>query len=224
MAKILVVEDDENVSDGIKDWLMLEHYVVEQAADGADALQLLAHYKYDLIILDWDLPTVSGIDVCRSFRAQGGLVPILMLTGKNALKEKREGLDSGCDDYLTKPFELEELSARIRALLRRPAPIHAGLIQVGPLALDPSSRTVMKEGAPLHLAPKEFALLEFLMKYPDTVFSQDELFDRIWKSTSDTSPDMVRTVLKNLRKKIDEQGRESLIRNIHGQGYKLVAS
>jgi DNA-binding response OmpR family regulator len=222
MSKILVVEDDACISDGVRDWLVLEKYLVEQTANGGDALQLLLNYKYDLIILDLELPESSGLEVCRVYRSRGGTTPILMLTGKNTVRDKREGLDSGADDYLTKPFDLEELSARIRALLRRPAPIRTGPIQVGAVTLDPSKRIVTHNGEVLQLSPKEFSLLELLMKYPNTVFSQNDLFQQIWQSTSDTSPDMVRTVIKQLRRKLDATGESCLIQNVHGQGYKLV--
>ncbi len=223
MAKILVVEDNENVSRGIRDWLARERYCVEIASTGKDGLQLLQHYQYDLVILDWELPGMCGLDVCSEFRGHGGVTPILMLTCRKSLREKRTGLDSGCDDYLTKPFEPEELSARVRALLRRPATVNSGPLRAGSIIVDPVSRTVTRNGEQLHCSPKEYALLEFLIKHPNRVFSQNELFRQAWESASDaSSPEMVRTFIRKLRSKLDLEGEESLIHNVHGQGYKLV--
>lgn len=222
MAKILVVEDDLNISQGIRDWLVMDQHIVEEAVSGKDALQLLEFYKYDVIILDRGLPEMDGIEVCRRFREMGGLTPILMLTARKATSEKREGLDSGADDYLTKPFEPEELSARVRALLRRPVTIHVGPMKAGNISLDPVSRVASRDCQNLNLSPKEFFLLEFLMKHPNRVFSGDELFSHLWDSQTETSPDMVRTIIKKLRRKIDEEGCSSIIQTVHGQGYKLV--
>ena len=222
MAKILVVEDDLSVSSGIKKWLQLEEHVVEEVANGHDAAQLLKYYKYDLVILDWNLPDKSGIEICREFRREGGSSPVLILTGKGQVAEKREGLDSGADDYLTKPFDPEELSARVRALLRRPFMLHGGAIRIGDLEIDFAGRIVVKAGERLELSPKEFAILELLAKHPNQVFSGQEIFDRVWESQSDTSPEIVRTFIKKLRRKLGDDGNNSVIGNVHGQGYKLT--
>lgn len=221
MAKILIVEDDLDLRAIVEDWLKHEHHVVECASRGNEAVELLNIYPYDLIILDWELPELNGIQILRQFRNRGGRTPVLMLTGKGALDEKETGLDSGADDYLTKPFHMKELSARIRALLRRPAEPGETLITVGDLSLNPTTFAVTRGGAQIKLLPKEFALLEFLMRHPDQVFSAEALLDRVWRSDSDAAPETVRTCIKRLRKKLDSESEESLIQTLHGIGYKL---
>lgn len=223
MAKILIVEDDLDVAGMIEDWLVHhEKHVVEKVATGSDAADRLKFYHYDLIILDWELPDLSGIEILKRYRSADGLVPILMLTGKSAIDEKELGLDSGADDYLTKPFEGKELSARIRALLRRSSGRATNTLKAHDVLLDPVSRAVTKAGEPIDLLPKEFALLEFFLRHPDEVFSLEALLDRVWKSESDSSPDTVRTTIQRLRKKIDREGEPSLIGTIHRVGYHLV--
>lgn len=223
MAKILIVEDDLDVAGMIEDWLVhQEKHVVEKVATGSDAADRLKFYHYDLIILDWELPDLSGIEILKRYRSADGMVPILMLTGKSAIDEKELGLDSGADDYLTKPFDGKELSARIRALLRRSSGRATNTLKAQDVVLDPVSRAVTKAGAPIELLPKEFALLEFFLRHPDEVFSLEALLDRVWKSESDSSPDTVRTTIQRLRKKIDREGEPSLIGTIHRVGYHLV--
>lgn len=223
MAKILVVEDDATLQDNLRDWLTFEHHIVETASNGGDGLELLRFYKYDLVILDWQLPNMDGIEVCRQFRSLGGSTPVLMLTGKDSIADKEAGLDAGADDYLTKPFHTKELSARVRALLRRPSLFTATLLQVGLLELDPTAHTVRLGGAAIKLIPKEFALLEFLMRHPDQVFSAEILLDHIWESESNASIDTLRTYMKTLRRKITPDGGECPITTVHGLGYKLEA-
>lgn len=223
MAKILIVEDDLDVAGMIEDWLVhQEKHVVEKVATGSDAADRLKFYHYDLIVLDWELPDLSGIEILKRYRSADGMVPILMLTGKSAIDEKELGLDSGADDYLTKPFEGKELSARIRALLRRSSGRATNTLKAQDVLLDPVSRAVTKAGQPIELLPKEFALLEFFLRHPDEVFSLEALLDRVWKSESDSSPDTVRTTIQRLRKKIDREGEPSLIGTIHRVGYHLV--
>ncbi|MGH9551349.1 MAG: response regulator transcription factor, partial [Terriglobales bacterium] len=177
MAKIIVVDDDAALTNIIVDWLQNENYTVESVAKGTEALEFLDTYPYDLVILDWGLPDLSGIEVCKKYRAKGGRAPVLMLTGKDHITEKEEGLDAGADDYLTKPFEVRELSARIRALLRRPPSWHDNVVKIGPLELDPSTRTVNRNGAELQIFPRDFALLEFLMRHAGKVFTSDALMN-----------------------------------------------
>jgi DNA-binding response OmpR family regulator len=223
MAKILLVEDDLILSDNISEWLKLEHHVVDLVANGSEALDRLRFYKFDLIILDWMLPGVAGVDVCKEFRAQGGTTPILMLTGKKSIPEKELGLDSGADDYLTKPFHFKELSARLRALLRRQPALSSNLLKYGALELNLQDHSVLKNGQVLSLLPKEFSLLEFLMRHPNQVFSAEALLDRVWNSSSDVSPESIRTYVARLRSKIDDQDSESMIQTLHGVGYRLVS-
>jgi DNA-binding response OmpR family regulator len=221
MAKIIVVEDDKDIAEQVKMLLTFEHHTVEALHDGKDASAALRVYDYDVIILDWELPGMHGVDILREFRARGGNTPVLMLTGKSSVDSKEIGLDSGADDYLTKPFELKELAARVRALLRRPAAVKQNVLKVGGLTLDPAKYRVTMGDAPVTLVPKEFALLEFLMRHPGQVFSQEALLNRVWPSESDATEEALRTTMKRLRKKVDPESQ--LIKNIHGVGYVLEA-
>jgi DNA-binding response OmpR family regulator len=219
MAKILLVEDDHDLASLISNILSIERHTVESVANGQEALGRLKMFKYELVVLDWMLPGLSGMDVCTEFRSKGGSTPILMLTSKSSPEEKEKGLDAGADDYLTKPFHPKELSARIRALLRRPQAVAAKVLQVGSVVLDPKTMKVYKNEEEIHLLPKEFSLLELFMRYPNQVFSGDALLDRVWAAESAASLDTVRTYIKTLRKKIDSEGNASLIRTVHGVGY-----
>src|SRR6516162_4027150 len=219
MAKILLVEDDSDLSNLIVNVLGVERHTVDTVGDGQTAIAQLRLSKYDVIILDWMLPGVSGMEVCKEFRGKGGATPILILTSKSSPEEKETGLDAGADDYLTKPFNAKELAARIRALLRRPQIVSAKTLTVGAVTLDPKTVKVYKNGEEIHLLPKEFSLLELFMRYPNQVFSGDALLERVWAAESSASLDTVRTYIKTLRKKIDTDVNTSLIRTVHGVGY-----
>jgi DNA-binding response OmpR family regulator len=221
MSKILVVEDDKALSSDMVQWLQFEKHTVEAVLDGREAEERLKFYQYELIILDWELPGVAGIDICRRYRSSGGGTPILMLTGRGTVDDKEQGLDSGADDYLTKPFHLKELTARIRALLRRPAATLSATLQVGNFALDTNTKVLYKDGSEIQLSPREYALMEFLMRHPDEVFSQEALLDRVWSSESDASIFSVYTAVKTLRKKIADPGEKCILSTVHGLGYRL---
>jgi DNA-binding response OmpR family regulator len=222
MAKILVVEDDVSVNKVVCDYLRFDHHVVESVIDGTEALARLTAYSYDLLIIDWDIPRLNGLDLCKQYRANGGSAPILMMTGKSEIGEKTEGLDAGCDDYLTKPFDTKELSARVRALLRRASgQLTKNVLQIGDIRLEPNTYRATKNNEELRLVPKEFAILEFLMRHPDMVFSCEALMSRIWTADEEASPEIIRTHIKNLRKKLQDDGK--LISTVHGVGYKLSA-
>lgn len=221
MAKILLVEDEFDLASVVKNWLEEEELnLVEHAADGPVALDMLEKHNYDLLILDLMLPGIDGMEVCREFRKRGGVIPILMLTAKNNLNSKEAGLDAGADDYLTKPFHMREMAARVRALLRRQGTPRSNLA-VGDIRLDRNSCTACKGERELHLLPKEFMLLEYLMLHENTVVSVDTLIDQIWGSYSSVTAETVRSNIKTLRKKIDTDGLPSIIKNIYGMGYKL---
>jgi len=222
MAKILIVEDDKQLSGLLVDWLTGEGHVPDPVYNGRDGLERLKFYRYDVVVLDWELPGLSGPDLCRQYRAEGGQTPILMLTGKKELEEKETGLDSGADDYLTKPFHMKELSARLRALLRRAPAVSQAVLTAGNLTLNPKSRQVLVNDVEINLQPKEFALLEFLMRHPNQPFSAEAILDRVWSSESDAAPDTVRIHIMRLRNKIDVIGVGSMIRTIHRVGYMLV--
>jgi DNA-binding response OmpR family regulator len=222
VAKILLVEDDTGLSRMVRDWLTFEHHLVETADNGRDGLDKLQFYQYDLVILDWELPEMTGIQICKEFRSRGGTTPVLMLTGKGTIGDKESGYDAGADDYLTKPFHMKELSLRLRALLRRGGTaLQSDTLKFRDLELEPGSHRVTRQGKDLQLLPKEFALLEFLMRHPNQVFSAEALLSRVWASETDTTVDAVSTCIKRLRKKIDVDGQNSIIKTVHGVGYKL---
>lgn len=221
MPKILVVEDDSGLLRMVRDWLVCEHHIVETADNGKSGLSMLVSGQYDVIVLDWELPEMSGIEIIHEYRKQGGVAPILLLTGKDSISEKESGLDSGADDYLTKPFHMKELSARLRALVRRNFLATSGVLRIKALELNPVSFTVTKGEQKIQLLPKEFALLEFMMRHPNQVFSAESLLDRVWSSESDASVDAITTCIKRIRKKIDTEGDSSIIRTVHGVGYKI---
>lgn len=221
MPKVLIVEDDLQVAVSVKDWLLFEKYLVEHVTTGSQALDMIKAYDYDLVILDINLPMLSGLEVCRRYRDGGGACPILMLTGQDAVDDRANGLDAGADDYLTKPFHLKELSARVRALLRRPGEIVSNVLKAGNLVLDSTKHSLIINGEQVHLPRMEFALLEFLMRHQDQIFSASTLLERVWTADSEKSPETIRTTIKKLRNKIDSDGVPSLIQNVHGVGYKL---
>jgi OmpR-family two-component system manganese-sensing response regulator len=224
MAKILIVEDDRGLATMLSDWLQSEKYTVALAERGDDAESLVKHDRFDLIILDWNLPGTSGINVLKQLRQRDEYVPVLMLTSRNELEAKKEGLDSGADDYLTKPFEPVELSARIRALLRRAEKRQSNALTAGPFLLDPERQVASKDGKELKLMPKEFSLLEFFMRHRGEVFTSEALLNRVWSSEDDTSPETIRVHICTLRRKIDYPGKPSFISTVHRAGYRFTCN
>ncbi len=223
MAKILVVEDDLTVCTIIEDWLTHQHHTVEVSHNGLEADHYLKTYQYDVVVLDWGLPDLSGVEICKRYKSSGGRAPVLMLTGKHDIEDKEEGFNAGADDYLTKPFDIKELSARIRALLRRPTNVYDNILSIRNVSLDPNNHIVTKDGETIKLTPKEFAVLEFFMRNPNKVFKADALLDHVWNSEAGSGPETVRTCIKRLRRQIDTQGQSSIIENVHGVGYKLAS-
>ncbi|CAN5265524.1 response regulator transcription factor [soil metagenome] len=224
MAKVLVVEDDIDLCVAISDSLTDdEHHTVEVFHDGLDSLSAFKTTEYDVVVLDWDLPGMSGIDVLKNFRSAGGMTPVIMLTGKNELKDKELGLDSGADDYLTKPFHLKELAARIRSLLRRPPVVQSNVLKHGDLMLDPSNFRITRSGDELRLSPRDFALLEFLMRHPTNIFSVEALLARVWNYDSDATPEGLRVAIRRIRKVVDTSDAldSSIIENVARVGYRL---
>jgi two-component system, OmpR family, response regulator QseB len=220
MAKILIVEDEQELAESVKEWLSEDYHLVETVVDGASALQALKSAEYDVIVLDWMLPGISGIEVCRQYRGDGGQAAILMLTAKKSLSSKEAALIDGADDYLTKPFQLRELSARIKALSRRSQNRIVEELTAGSLRLQRSTHRVFKGEIELRLGPKEFSLLELFMRFPDRVFNADDLLTQLWGTETEVVAETVRSTIKSLRKKIDD-GDTSLIATVHGIGYKL---
>ncbi len=223
MAKILLIEDDVDLATMIAARLEAESHVVECAHDGKVGLDYMLLTKYDAIILDWNLPGMEGVDVLREFRKNGGKTPVIFLTGRDEISEKEIGLDSGADDYLTKPFNTKELSARIRALLRRPEAISAEVFTSGDLELDSCNHRLTKGGKDARLQPKDFSLLEFFMRNPDRPFSPEALLQRVWHADSEASIDGLRAAIKRVRKVIDASSNEddSYIETIPRVGYRF---
>ncbi len=220
MAKILYVEDDADLAERITQWLVeVEKHLVEHVDTAADALERMEYFKYELIILDVGLPDMSGLEVLKQFRKKGGVTPVLVLTGQDKVNQKIEGLDAGADDYLTKPFHVQELTARLRSLLRRPREFTGDQIAVGDVEIDTGSRGVMVHGQAVTLKPREFVLLEFLMRHQNKVISPDEILQNVWSSDSDATSETIYTHVKNLRKKLASHGADSFIRTVHGAGY-----
>jgi OmpR-family two-component system manganese-sensing response regulator len=223
MSKILIVDDEQDLAEGLRRSLARDQHLVEVAYDGREAIDMLAVSKYDLIVLDWMMPKQSGIDVCKWLRDKQDRTPILMLTAKGELEDKEKGLDSGADDYLTKPFHLREFQARVRALLRRGSSVATShVLTYGKITLDAQARKVTRDGAEIKLEPKEFNLLEFLMRNPNQAFTADALVTRVWESDTEVSSDAVRVYIRYLRKKLDVPGTDSIIETVHGSGYRLV--
>ncbi|HNB25081.1 MAG TPA: response regulator transcription factor, partial [Candidatus Melainabacteria bacterium] len=204
MAKVLLVEDDEDLAVTISDMLNDERYTVDTVHNGLDAMEILKNQSYEVVILDWDLPGKSGISILREYRSAGGGTPVIMLTGKSEIEQKEQGLDSGADDYLTKPFHLKELAARVRSLLRRPTMTNSGALTWGPLVLDPAKFELTRDGEQLRLLPRDFALLEFLMRHPTKIFSAQALLDGVWNYDSDATPEGLRVAIRRIRKVIDK--------------------
>ena len=221
MAKILLVDDDPDLLSNLTRCLSLLLYQVETASDGEEAYLMLRARSYDLGIFDWNLPTLSGIDLCLKYRAEGGVMPILMLTGKSDHQAKVAGLDSGADDYLVKPFNHEELLARVKALLRRTSGYQSlhKLVHKD-IQLDTNNYRVTKAGKEIKLIPKEFAILELLMRNPQRTFSPEAILNGAWKDDDYPLVEVVRTHIMNIRRKFDEP----IIENVHGVGYRITST
>lgn len=220
MAKILLVEDDEAIGLNLQLYLEHMHHTVEFVTQGEEASDRLKLYKYDLVILDWNLPKKSGVNVCREFRAAGGQTPVLMLTSMTTTESKVTGLDGGADDYMTKPFDLKELGSRVAALLRRVPMYTPSRLQVGQITIDVVEHTVLIDNEKIHLLPKEFALLELFLKNPGQLLSNEILLNKVWTSESDTTASVVRTHVHNLRKRLQSVANPT-IATVHGLGYRL---
>ncbi len=219
MPKILVIEDDLDLAAIVKSYLLFEHYEVEMIHDGREGLERVRSFEYDIIVTDVGLPNVSGIEIVRALRIRGKRTPVIILTGKNTVDEKEAGLDAGADDYVTKPFHMKELGARLRALLRRPISSSADqLLVTGCLTLNRATYCVTRSGEEVTLKPSEFQLLEFLMRHPNQTFGADVLVQRVWPDEEMATP-ALRTTMKRLRQKIDPSG--DLIKTVHGSGYIL---
>ena len=220
--KLLLVEDDLSIAEMLQEALIENHYVVEVAHDGQTAIDLVGAFNYDLLLLDVMLPKMDGISVCRKLRANGYLMPILMLTAKDTTKDRVTGLDAGADDYVTKPYNLQELLARIRALLRRGQSSLAPIMEWGNLTLDPSSCEVTYQEKPLTLTPKEYRLMELFLRHGSRVLSRSTIVENLWSYEETPQEDAVKAHIKRLRQKLKNAGACSdLIETVYGLGYRL---
>jgi DNA-binding response OmpR family regulator len=220
--RILVVEDERKLAEIIKRGLIEEGYSVDSAFDGLEAENLAEGIPYDVILLDLVLPEKNGLEVCHSLRQKKIQSKILMLTAKDSLADKVKGLDSGADDYLVKPFDFEELCARIRALLRREENFVPARLQVGDLVMDTSAKQVFKGQRSIDLTPKEYEVLEYLMRHPNIVITRIMFEQHIWSLEFDIGSNLVDVFIRKLRRKIDEEGKDSLIQTVKGAGYRMA--
>jgi heavy metal response regulator len=219
--RVLVIEDEIKMAAFIKRGLEEEGIAVDLAADGEDGLFRAKAGSYDLIILDISLPMLDGLEVCRRVRQDRATTPILLLTARDSVEMKVRGLDSGADDYLTKPFAFAELLARMRALRRRDRAEISMRLQVDDLVLDPLTRRVTRANRPIQLTSKEFALLECLMRHPDQVLSRTILAEKVWDETFDAFTNVIDVYINYLRNKIDRDFSPKLIHTVRGTGYVL---
>lgn len=220
--KILLAEDDARLGRLIEHMLSAEHHEVDWVLSGDEALQRAADGVYDVLVLDWMMPGLSGVEACRQLREQGYSRPILMLTARDALDDRIKGLDAGADDYLVKPFEFGELFARLRALLRRgDAPLQEELSEVGNWILNRSRRTLYREDMEINLSAREFQLLDLLVQNRGRVLPREVLLDRIWGLGSEVSDNSLDAYVRLLRKKLDRPGEPPLISTVRGIGYKV---
>jgi DNA-binding response OmpR family regulator len=220
--RVLVVEDEPRLARALQRGLIAEGYAVDLAADGLTGLEAARHEGYDAVVLDIMLPGLSGYRIVRTLRAENNWVPVLMLSAKDGEYDQADGLDSGADDYLTKPFSFVVLLAKLRALLRRGAPERPAVLTAGSLSLDPATRRVSREGQEIPLTTREFALLEYLMRHRDEVVTKTELLDHVWDAGADTDPNVVEVYVGYLRRKIDQPYDLRSLQTVRGAGYRLV--
>lgn len=221
MAKVLLIDDDVELSKILADELTRANWTVETAHDGGDGLQLLSNFAYDLVVLDWNMPVMDGLQVLTRYRAQGGTTPVIFLTGEQTIENKEQGLDAGADDYLTKPFNLREFMARVRSLHRRPRDLVQETLQFHGCELDTRVRQLKFGGKEIKLSSTECAILEYMMRHPDNLVSGADLFKRVWPADSDAREDTVRVHMHVLRRKLNLAGAPELISTVKGSGYIL---
>ena len=219
--KILLVEDEQQIADFLEMSLAAEYFAVDVARDGETGMQMATDNNYDLMILDNILPGKSGLEICKHVRASGKTCPILILSVLSEATTKVDLLDAGADDYLNKPFSLQELLARIRALLRRPRRMETTVLSVDDLILDTQRHAVKRGRKDITLTRKEFSLLEYLMKNEDTVLSRGMLMEHVWNTAMDPFSNTIESHILSLRKKIDVGSRRKLIHTVPGVGYKI---
>ena len=216
--RLLVVEDEARLANALRRGLVADGFTVEVAADGATGLELARHGDFDAVLLDVMLPRGSGYDVVRTLRDEENWVPVLMLSAKDGEHDQADGLDYGADDYLTKPFSYVVLTARLRALLRRAPQARPPVLAAGDVRLDPATREVTVADDPVSLTPREFGLLEYLLRRPGRVITKVEILDHVWDPASAVNPNVVEVYVGYLRRKLGRQ----LVETVRGAGYRLA--
>jgi two-component system response regulator MprA len=219
-TRILIIEDDEAILKFLRRGLAYEGYQVDTAADGESGLGLARDHPPDLVVLDWMLPGLDGLEVCRRLRS-GGPVPILMLTAKDHISDRVQGLDAGADDYMVKPFSLDELLARIRALLRRAQPSRPKILNFLDLSLDTGTRQASRGDRVISLTAKEYELLELFMRHPRQVLTRDLIFDHVWDYDFGGESNIIEVYIRYLRQKLETDEEPRLLHTVRGMGYVL---
>lgn len=221
--RILVVEDNRRLNTSLKTSLEEDGYAVDAAYDGDEGEAFALAAPYDLILLDVMLPKKDGFNLCRDLRQQGISAPILMLTARDAVDDRVDGLDSGADDYLVKPFSMNELRARLRALLRRNRPAKTAFLQVGDLVLDPANHLVQRGETSIDLTPREFTILEYLVRSPNRILTREMIEAHVWNFDFISGSNVVDVYIRRLRRKIDDPFDVKLLETVRGVGYRLAA-
>lgn len=219
--RVLVVEDEPRMAALIRQGLEEEAYAVDVVDNGRDVLLWVQSADYDIILLDIMLPGMNGLDVCRQLRAEGHTMPIIMLTARDTLPDKVKGLDSGADDYLVKPFAIEELTARLRALARRDAPVKTAVLTIADLSLNPATKLARRGETVIELTAKEYAMLETLMRHAHQILSRDQIIEHVWNMEFESGSKLIEVYISNLRKKIDNGRSVKLIHTVRGLGYRI---
>jgi two-component system response regulator MprA len=219
--RILIIEDDQAILKILQRGLAYEGYTVDTATEGRSGLMLARDHQPDLVVLDWMLPGMDGLEVCHRLRTASGSVPILMLTAKDAVQDRIQGLDAGADDYMVKPFNLDELLARVRALLRRTQPDRVPVLKFADLTLDTGSRQAARDTRLVQLTAKEYELLELFLRHPKQVLTREVIFDRVWGYDFGGESNVLEVYIRYLRQKLEEGGEARLIHTVRGVGYVM---
>ncbi len=221
--RVLIVEDELRMAALLRRGLVEEGYAVDVVGNGTDAVWLATEVAYDAVVLDLMLPGIDGFEVCRRLRAAGRWAPVLMLTARGVVSDRVQGLDAGADDYVAKPFSFAELSARLRALIRRGAPVRPIVLRVGDLSLDPAARRARRGTTELDLSPREFAILELFMRHPGEVLTRTRILEHVWDFAYDGMSNVVDQYVAYLRRKIDRPFGMDQLETVRGAGYRLRA-
>lgn len=219
--KLLIIEDESDLAAAIQRGFVKKGYAADVAMDGAEGLEIYKINDYDLIVLDLNLPTMDGLEVLKAIRERDKLQKIIILSARSAIKDKVLGLDAGANDYLAKPFDFEELDARVRNLLRAEFVVHDTVVSFGPLKLNTKLKTLTVMEKQVELAPKEYSILEYLLLHSDSVVSAEEIIEHIWDSDANLFTDSVKVHISNLRRKLRAAGGEDMIISSRGQGYRI---